>query len=195
MDWKDIAGKIAGFAPMLASVLTATGVGAPAAAAVAATGALISSALGCENNPDAVSQALITDPNAAVKLAQIEADHGEHIAAITAGTRAAELNAQVQQVQAVNQTMQKEDETRSFSWRDFWGYISGVAFGCVVACVVYLVGVSVYYSKPEMLAAIPSIVGAFATLFGIAATVLGVQSSIETHHEGMAARESAKAGK
>ena len=188
MDWKDVGKSIASIAPALSGILAATGVGAPAAAAVAATGALISSALGVPNDPDSVGAALMTNPDATVKIKQIEADHGDHLAAIAQQTAATELNAQVSQLQTVNETMQTEDKTRAFSWRDFWGYISGVAFAVVVGIVCYLVGNAVYFNHPELLATIPAIVGAFSVLFGIAATVLGVQSSIETHHAGMAER-------
>jgi hypothetical protein len=188
MDWKDVAKSIASYAPMVSTVLAATGVGAPAAAAISAASALISGALGVANTPDDVAQALITNPDAAVKLKQIEADHGEHLAQIAAQVEGKELDSQVTQLQTVNETMQVEDKTRAFSWRDFWGYVSGGAFAFVVGIVGYLVGVAVYYNHPEQLAAIPAIVGSFSVLFGIAATVLGVQSSIETHHAGMAER-------
>lgn len=192
MEWKDIAKTVAGYAPMLSTVLAATGVGAPAAAAIAAAGSLISSALGVPNTPDDVAQALATNPEAAVKLKQIEADHGEHLAQIANVQQAQELAAQTTQIETVNTTMQVEDKTRVFSWRDFWGYVSGCAFAFVVGIVGYLVWAAVRYDQPQQLAAIPAIVGAFSVLFGIAATVLGVQSSIQAHHEGMTERLMAK---
>ena len=194
MNWSDIAKNISAYAPALAGVLAATGVGAPAAAAVALAGKLVSVALGVPNTPDDVAQALATNPDAAVKLKQIEADHGEHLAAIAQQAQAAELAAQVSQLQTVNATMQTELKERVFTWRDFWGFVSGGAFAFVVAVVGYLVWAAVWYTKPDMLAAIPAIVGAFSTLFGIAAVVLGVQSSIETHHAGMADRIAAGQG-
>ena len=188
MNWSDIAKSIAGYAPMVSTILAATGIGAPAAAAIAAAGSLISGALGVPNTPDDVAQALVSNPDAAVKIKQIEADHGEHLAQIAAQQEAKELDSQVAQVQTVNETMRKEDDTRTFSWRDYWGFVSGTAFAFVVCIVGYLVGMAVYYNHPEQLAAIPAIVGSFSVLFGIAATVLGVQSSIETHHAGMCER-------
>jgi hypothetical protein len=188
MEWKDVAKSIAGFAPALSGILAATGVGAPAAAAVSLAGSLISSALGVPNTPDDVAQALITNPDAAVKIKQIEADHADHLAAIAQQAEAVELTSQVSQLQAVNTTMQTEDKTRTFSWRDWWGYVSGLAFAVVVGIVCYIVINAVYTNHPELLATIPAIVGAFSVLFGIAATVLGVNSSIETYHAGMADR-------
>jgi len=194
MEWKDIAKTIAGYAPMVSSVLAATGVGVPAAAAISAAGALISGALGVPNTPDDVAQALVTNPDAAVKIKQIEADHGEHLAQIAQQKEAAELNAKVTQLQTVNETMRVEDNTRKFSWRDYWGYISGTAFAFVVGVIGYLVGAAVYLNHPEQLSAIPAIVGSFSVLFGIASTVLGVTSSIETHHAGMVDRINAQGG-
>jgi hypothetical protein len=188
MDWKDIAKSVASAAPLLSGVLAATGVGAPVAAVVAAAGALVSSALGVPNTPDDVAKALQTDPDAAVKLAQIEADHGAAMAQAAATTTNAELAANLSQVQAVNATMQVEDKTRAFSWRDFWGYVSGTGFGFVVAVICYLVVGAVWHHQPDLMAPIPAIVGAFTTLFAIAAGVLGVQSGIEAHHQGIADR-------
>lgn len=188
MDWTSVARQVASWAPTISGVLAMTGVGAPAAAAVAQAGSLIADALGVPNTPTDVSQALATNPDAAVKLKQIEADHGERLALIASQQQGAELAAQVDQVKAVNQTMQVEDNTRSFSWRDFWGFVSGAAFAFVVGFVGYLVWASVRYNEPQILANITPIVGSFTTLFGIAAMVLGVQSSIETHHAGMADR-------
>jgi hypothetical protein len=192
MEWKDVAKTIAGYAPMLSTVLAATGVGAPVAAGVSAAGALISSALGVPNTPDDVAQALVTNPDAAVKIKQIEADHGEHLAQIAQVREANQLTAQVQQLQTVNETMRKEDDTRKFSWRDYWGYISGTVFAFVAGIIGYLVVSAVYLNHQEFLTAVPAIVGSFSVLFGIAATVLGVQSSIETHHAGMADRIAAE---
>lgn len=64
MDWKDIAGVVGKAAPILGGIL-----GGPAGAAV---GGLISSALGTDATPDAVSDAILRDPNAALKLKELE---------------------------------------------------------------------------------------------------------------------------
>lgn len=72
MDEKGIFQKIgdavANFAPGIAGVLAATGVGAPAAAAVGAVGALAKAlGLGDEASPDDVFKAITTDPEIALK--------------------------------------------------------------------------------------------------------------------------------
>jgi len=66
MNWSDIAGTIGKAAPMLGTLL-----GGPAGAAI---GSLISSALGADNDPAAVSAAISQNPEALVKLRQLEAD-------------------------------------------------------------------------------------------------------------------------
>ena len=66
MDWKDIAGTVGKAAPLLGTLL-----GGPAGGAV---GAIIASALGTGGSADEVAQALATNPEAAIKLRQIEAD-------------------------------------------------------------------------------------------------------------------------
>ncbi len=67
MNWKDIASTVGKFAPVVGTVL-----GGPAGAAV---GALVSSALGVENEPQAVAKAIQADPQAALKLKQLQIDN------------------------------------------------------------------------------------------------------------------------
>ncbi len=67
MDWKDIAGAVGKAAPILGTL-----VGGPAGAAI---GGLIAAALGTGNTPDAITNAIATDPSAALKLAQYESDN------------------------------------------------------------------------------------------------------------------------
>lgn len=64
MNWESVGKEIAKFAPLLGSV-----VGGPAGGAV---GSLVASAFGVEDNPEQIMQAVVKDPNAAVKLKEIE---------------------------------------------------------------------------------------------------------------------------
>lgn len=64
MDWKDLAGVVGKAAPILSGIL-----GGPAGAAV---GGLVATALGTDSTPDAVSTALLADPQAAIKLKELE---------------------------------------------------------------------------------------------------------------------------
>lgn len=74
MRWSDVGKTAARMAPALGGAL-----GGPAGAAV---GALVASAYGTASDPDAVSQAIAADPQAAVTLREIELRHAETIAAL-----------------------------------------------------------------------------------------------------------------
>lgn len=126
MDWKDIAGAVGRFAP-----LVGTAIAGPAGAAV---GAIVSAALGTANTPDAVSQALAINPDAAVKLAEIEKDKTLGIQQLVVAAEQNRLAADTAALQTVNATMQAEDKAEhwaSWLWRPFLGFVTGVMiFGC-----------------------------------------------------------------
>jgi hypothetical protein len=99
MDWKDIAGIVGKAAPILGTL-----VGGPAGAAI---GGLIGTALGTSASPDAIQQAIATDPEAALKLqmlvetnkAQLEAlliTHSETMYAAEVADRSSAREASVQ---------------------------------------------------------------------------------------------------
>lgn len=67
MEWRDVGQVVAKAAPLVGFV-----VGGPVGAIAGAAGALVASVLGCEATPDAVSAALAGNPEAAVKLREIE---------------------------------------------------------------------------------------------------------------------------
>lgn len=66
MEWKDLGQVVGRAAPMLGTLLCG-----PAGAAV---GSMIASALGTQPTPDAVESAIAGNPDALVKLSQIEAN-------------------------------------------------------------------------------------------------------------------------
>ena len=75
MEWNDIGKVVGKFAPILGTVL-----GGPAGGIV---GGLVASVLGVENEPTAIAKAIQADPNAILKLKQLEIDKAkmlnEHI--------------------------------------------------------------------------------------------------------------------
>lgn len=87
MSWKSIASKVGQAAPLLGTVL-----GGPAGGAI---GALVSSALGVDNDPGAVANAM-ADPETLVKLKQIEADHRAELEQMAVDLAKAELRNQEQ---------------------------------------------------------------------------------------------------
>ena len=71
MNWSDIKDVVGKFAP-----LVGTAIGGPAGATI---GTMVSSALGVDNTPSAVSAALSNNPEAAIKLRQFEIDNEANI--------------------------------------------------------------------------------------------------------------------
>lgn len=126
MEWKEVAGAVAKSAPMLGGLLFG-----PPGAAVGAVGAMIASALGVGGTPDEVSQALATNPDAAVKIKEIEKSRQVELQALTVQVITAQLAAESAAIQAVNATMQAEVKAEhwpTYSWRPFCGFVFGVTF-------------------------------------------------------------------
>ncbi len=66
MNWSELGKQVANFAPLLGSALGPIGSG---------VGALIASEFGTENTPEAINHHLINNPEAQVKLREIELSH------------------------------------------------------------------------------------------------------------------------
>jgi hypothetical protein len=76
MEWKDIGSIVGKAAPLLGTLL-----GGPAGAAV---GGIIASALGTGNDPDEVNKAIAANPDALVKLREIEASRAVRLEELAA---------------------------------------------------------------------------------------------------------------
>lgn len=123
MDWKTLAPLVGQAAPILGTLLLG-----PAGGAV---GGLIASALGTGNDPAEIERALATNPEAAVKLKQIEKDRQVELQGLVVQHAGAVLAAETAGIQAVNQTMQVEAKAEhwpTYSWRPFIGFIFGISF-------------------------------------------------------------------
>ncbi|MDD5297647.1 MAG: hypothetical protein PHU46_12110 [Rhodocyclaceae bacterium] len=92
MDWKDLAGPLAKIAPLVGTLI-----GGPAGPLI---GGLVSAALGTEATPDAIHQAIQTDPEAAVKVAQIESDNRVHMQTLAVQAEGNRLAAETAAIQA-----------------------------------------------------------------------------------------------
>lgn len=78
---------------------------------------------------------------------------------------------------AVNATMQAESKAEhwpQYSWRPYWGFISGTAFLFVVILCCMLGWEAVIEKQAEALRMIPDLVTAFSMLFAIPGAILGV---------------------
>lgn len=122
-DWKDIAKTVGQYAPVLGTLI-----GGPAGAAI---GAVVSSVLGVGNSPEEVSQALAVNPEAAVKLKQIEKERQVELQTLLVQAEQNRLAAETSAIQSVNTTMQAEAKAEhwpTYSWRPFCGFIFGTMF-------------------------------------------------------------------
>jgi hypothetical protein len=92
MDWKDLAGAVGKAAPILGTLL-----GGPAGAAI---GSIVASALGTGNDPAEVDAALRANPDALVKLREIEAARSVKLQELATAHAQAELAAGTAALQA-----------------------------------------------------------------------------------------------
>jgi hypothetical protein len=119
-----------------------------------------------------------------VKLKEIEVRHQERLL----DWQNRQLQAEMKLAEEVNETMRAEAKSEhwpQWSWRPYWGFISGTAFLVVCVLVCNLAYQAVLGGKPEAMAMIPQVISAMATLFAIPGAILGVAS----WHRGKKQRE------
>lgn len=100
MDWKDIGGIVGKAAPILGGLLAI-----PTGGASVAIGQAIAAALGTDATPDAVAHAIQNDPQAAVKLQELNNQHKQIMAKIEADERIANAS------QAANEAIAVDNNT------------------------------------------------------------------------------------
>jgi hypothetical protein len=181
MNWQDVGNFVAAAAPTLGGFLMG-----PAGEKV---GELVSSILGVQNSPDKVLEALKNSPDALVKIKEIEANRQIELSRIALG----ESGEETKQLASVNETMQIEsdvsrsDRVAAFltsTWRPFWGFVAGIAFGVVAMFVCFLAYRAVVEKDAAAFAMIPSFISSMTLLFSIPGGILGVAS----WHRGMMQR-------
>ncbi|MFH1491139.1 MAG: hypothetical protein ABII06_19705 [Pseudomonadota bacterium] len=130
MDWKDVAGKVANFAPLLGGIL-----GGPLGGAAGAGVKLLASAFGlteAETTPDKINQMLQTDPEAAIKLAEIEADNRIELRKIVLEQERLRLadvaNARSREVKIVEATGKRDLNLYVLSWLVIVGFFVLLGF-------------------------------------------------------------------
>lgn len=115
MQWSDLKGVVGDGLQALGNAL--------AGKAGGKVGQLIAKTLGCDPTPDAVSQAIKADPQALEKLAALDNQ-----------LQLAEIQADSQTIQQVNQTMRTEAQSEHWAqwlWRPFNGFLFGITIFCV----------------------------------------------------------------
>lgn len=165
MKWSDVSGFVGKAAPVVGSLL-----GGPAGGAV---GSLVASALGVEATPDNVAEALKSDPQAAVKLQQLENEHKQEM-------RRMVLESESNRLEQINQTMRAEAASSDpyvRRWRPTYGYTTCLTwFLQTCAIVAAIVAASFVYPEhaAEIMTGLAQLMGAMLAMWSIALGVLGV---------------------
>jgi len=167
MDWKELGKKIAAYAPELGAVFGGPG------------GAMVAGAFGLKPDakPKEIIAAIEKDPQAAIKLKEIETNAKVEIHRLNIQLAIQQSQQETVRLQAVNTTMQTESKSEhwpQWAWRPYWGFISGTAFLVVCVFICFLAYKAVVLQDSNAIGAIPIIIGAFTSLFTIAGAVLGI---------------------
>jgi hypothetical protein len=157
MEWQDLKGIVGKAAPLLGTLL-----GGPAGGAV---GALVSSVLGVDNEPDEVHKALEADPSLLLKLRQAEMEQQAKLQQMM-------VESETQRMTQINETIRAElasgDKFKSY-WRPLFGYIMAITWGTIMLATTYQI-----LFNPDKVASIIAALGQLSGLWGIGLAVLGV---------------------
>lgn len=169
MNWSDISGAIGKAAPLVGSLL-----GGKAGGAV---GGLVAKALGVENDPKAVSDAIAADPEALQRIRKLELEHESDLTRM-------HLEAETSRLTEINKTMRSEaaaNDPYVRRWRPTWGYVTAAAWFIQALAVLAVVIGAIWAAvdgKPEVATALfngaATLIGSLTAQWGIALTVLGV---------------------
>jgi len=130
--FRKIASSIVDFAPGIAGLLATTGVGAPAAAAMAALGGLGKMfGLGSEATPEDIHAAIQADPQMALKLRQAELDFKLKSREQDIDELKAQLgdvqSARQRQIEVTKATGKKDTNLYALAWVIMGGFIGLIA--------------------------------------------------------------------
>ena len=175
LEWKEIASNISKIAPTLARLIEN-----PVSTVATVATSLLSAKLGVVNTPTAVSEALKADPEAAVKLAQIESEQKVELQRLLVGLAQDEVAADTARLATVNQTMQTEvgsEHWQTYSWRPCLGFAiaANIVITSLMISAVFL-GVVCFRRPSEILGYIPAMLGAMTALVAVVSPILGIAS-------------------
>ncbi|KFI13317.1 hypothetical protein IX95_05050 [Vibrio sp. B183] len=162
--WDKVKSLIGNSAPLIGTLI-----GGPVGTAV---GGLVSSALGVENTPQAIEQELAANPEAVLKLKQLEVEHEVELKQLAfehAKLESEERKLAMTQQHATMQAELASNDPYVRRWRPTWGYSMCAAW---VLLFLSLAVVMMFY--PEHAANVVNSVVAMTPLFGIGLTVLGI---------------------
>lgn len=156
MGWDKVKGAVAKVAPVAGTLL-----GGPAGGAV---GGLIASALGVENSPEAVEAAIAQDPDAAVKLKELEQTHQRELERMA-------LEAETTRLSQINKTMRAEldhDGWFKSGWRPGLGWVFSFSLAGLAVALI-----SAVFREPTLVGD-PEFSGTLIWLFVVMGGALGI---------------------
>ncbi|MCG9624181.1 holin family protein [Vibrio mediterranei] len=162
--WESVKSLIATAAPMIGTVI-----GGPAGGAV---GAMVASTLGVENTPEAIEQELRNNPDALLKLKQLESD--ERIKLQELALSHSKIESEERKLAITTQAATQQAELASNDayvrrWRPTFGYAMCLAWSLLFFGLAFAV---VFH--PEQAASVVNSVVALTPLFSVALAVLGI---------------------
>ncbi|MBV1843356.1 3TM-type holin [Photobacterium ganghwense] len=162
--WDNVKQLIGNTAPLIGSLI-----GGPAGGAI---GSLVASALGVENSPGAIEAELRTNPDALLKLKQLEMAHEVQLRELA--FRHAELESEERRLQVTQQTATVQAEMASADpfvrrWRPTWGYTL-----CLSWALMFFGLFFVMIFHPTEAANVVNAIVALSPLVTVALGVLGV---------------------
>ena len=167
MDWSDLGKTISGFAPVLGGLI-----GGPGGAMV---GKLIASEFGGDaEDPKQLAQLVKADPQAAIKLRELELNNKTEIQKLIVQSESNRLASETSRIESINSTMRTEavsGDAWQRRWRPFWGYISGTAFFIQILAIIYIMIV-----QPAAAAAIIASIASLQVFWSVPLAVLGISA-------------------
>jgi len=167
MDWNSIKSKIGGAAPLIATML-----GGPAVGGVVK---MIANTLGVQATPEAIGAELDRNPEAILKLKQLELEKFK----VEVDLKKTGIEADSKTITEVNTTMREEGKSDNWwtsGWRPYWGFVSATAFLVLVIFVCFLAYRAIILKDSNAMTMIPQLIFAFTGLFAIPGGILGVSA-------------------
>lgn len=169
MDWKEVGRLIAPLAPTIGGVLGDL-IPLPMGGAIGrGLGQILANTFGVENTPEAVAEAIQTDPNAVSKITAAENEAAAKWPALAEMAKAQYASNAAQSAE-VNTTIRSEVAKGQpwFAWRNIYGY--SVAFECTATSWMVLYAIAV---DPNMFKAVTDSMSFFLSWYALRMGLLG----------------------
>jgi hypothetical protein len=192
-DWKDVAKVVRKGAPILGGLL-----GGPLGSAAANAGvSVLCSALGVEEDPDEVMQAIEQNPEALARIREAEIQHQTGLRELQIEQAISQQAEETKRIQVVNATMQAEGKSEHWAqwfWRPFCGFCAGGSLTLLVVFCAILAWRAISAGNEGAMRMIPDLIGAFLPIFGVFGAILGVASWHRGKKQRVEAGDQAKGG-